>query len=107
MILSFSSNNTFWLWFFFFFVFLREVAQTLKSGKDVKAEYFEESSIYFSDIVGFTKICAQSSPIEVSITHQIFNTLSICSFNTILNEFCLNKYIISSYRINAREIMSD
>lgn len=43
----------------------RSVAEDLKSGKPVKAELFDEVTIYFSDIVGFTKICADSTPIEV------------------------------------------
>ncbi|KAK7099561.1 hypothetical protein V1264_003686 [Littorina saxatilis] len=41
------------------------VAEDLKLGKPVKAELFDEVTIYFSDIVGFTKICAESTPIEV------------------------------------------
>ncbi|XP_025088267.1 atrial natriuretic peptide receptor 1-like isoform X2 [Pomacea canaliculata] len=43
----------------------QSVAEDLKSGKPVKAELFDEVTIYFSDIVGFTKICADSTPIEV------------------------------------------
>ena len=41
------------------------MAEDLKLGKPVKAELFDQVTIYFSDIVGFTKICAQSTPIEV------------------------------------------
>ncbi|XP_076472065.1 atrial natriuretic peptide receptor 2-like [Babylonia areolata] len=41
------------------------VAEDLKMGKPVKAECFDQVTIYFSDIVGFTKICSQSTPIEV------------------------------------------
>nr|KAG5694015.1 hypothetical protein BaRGS_002469 [Batillaria attramentaria] len=43
----------------------QSVAEDLKLGKPVKAEMFDEVTIYFSDIVGFTKICAESTPIEV------------------------------------------
>ncbi|CAC5381930.1 ANPRA [Mytilus coruscus] len=43
----------------------RSVAEDLKAGKQVKAEQFDEATIYFSDIVGFTTICASSTPIEV------------------------------------------
>ncbi|KAJ8299585.1 hypothetical protein KUTeg_023645, partial [Tegillarca granosa] len=43
----------------------QSVAEDLKLGKTVKAEQFDEATIYFSDIVGFTTICADSTPIEV------------------------------------------
>lgn len=44
---------------------LRSVAQALKTGKPVKPEHFNEVTLYFSDIVGFTTISALSDPIEV------------------------------------------
>jgi class 3 adenylate cyclase len=37
----------------------------LKHGKPVPAESFEEVSIFFSDIVGFTKFSAQITPLQV------------------------------------------
>lgn len=43
----------------------RPVARQLKMNQKVDAEYFESVTIFFSDIVGFTKISAQSSPLEV------------------------------------------
>ncbi|XP_073903027.1 retinal guanylyl cyclase 1 [Castor canadensis] len=41
------------------------VAEALKMGTPVEPEYFEEVTLYFSDIVGFTTISAMSEPIEV------------------------------------------
>uniref|UniRef100_A0A7N8WM44 Guanylate cyclase n=1 Tax=Mastacembelus armatus TaxID=205130 RepID=A0A7N8WM44_9TELE len=43
----------------------KSVAQALKTGKPVKPEHFNEVTLYFSDIVGFTTISALSDPIEV------------------------------------------
>ncbi|XP_034971274.2 retinal guanylyl cyclase 2-like [Zootoca vivipara] len=41
------------------------VAETLKTGATVEPEYFDEVTIYFSDIIGFTTISALSEPIEI------------------------------------------
>ncbi|XP_069060000.1 retinal guanylyl cyclase 2-like isoform X2 [Pleurodeles waltl] len=41
------------------------VAEALKTGATVEPEYFDQVTIYFSDIVGFTTISALSEPIEV------------------------------------------
>lgn len=42
------------------------VAEQLKNNEKVEAERYEEVTIYFSDIVGFTTISGLSSPMQVS-----------------------------------------
>lgn len=44
----------------------KSVAERLKSNEVVEAEHYREATIFFSDIVGFTKIAASSSPYQVS-----------------------------------------
>lgn len=48
-----------------FFLPTRSVAEALMVGGVVEPEHFDNVSLYFSDIVGFTTISANSEPIEV------------------------------------------
>ncbi len=41
------------------------VADCLKVGKTVTPQLFKEASVYFSDIVSFTSLASESSPMEV------------------------------------------
>lgn len=43
----------------------RTVARDLVQGKTIKAENFDEVSIFFSDIVGFTSLSSESTPFQV------------------------------------------
>ncbi|KAM4709402.1 guanylate cyclase soluble subunit alpha-1 [Discoglossus pictus] len=46
-------------------IFPSEVAQQLWQGQTVQAKKFHNVSMLFSDIVGFTAICSQCSPMQV------------------------------------------
>ncbi|XP_041366868.1 atrial natriuretic peptide receptor 1-like [Gigantopelta aegis] len=63
------------------------VADVLKSGNHVKAEYYESVTVFFSDIVGFTDLAAESSPLEIV---EFLNSL-YSNFDDIIQRFDVYK----------------
>ena len=62
------------------FLIFRSVANRLKEGQPVLAENFDAVTIFFSDIVGFTALCAESSPLQVV---EMLNDLYSCFDNCV------------------------
>uniref|UniRef100_A0AC35TKS6 Guanylate cyclase n=1 Tax=Rhabditophanes sp. KR3021 TaxID=114890 RepID=A0AC35TKS6_9BILA len=60
-----------------------EVATLLKNGKTFEPRIFKSTSLVFTDICSFTKICAQSSPIQiVTFLNNLFT-----GYDTIVDKY--------------------
>lgn len=54
-------------------IFPGDVAQQLWQGEVVRARKFEDVTMLFSDIVGFTAVCAQCTPMQViSMLNELY-----------------------------------
>lgn len=73
----------------------RSVAEALKVGGTVEPEHFDNVTLYFSDVVGFTTISANSEPIEVvDLLNDLYTVFdAIIGNHDVYKVLCFNLYI--------------
>ncbi|EGT44749.1 hypothetical protein CAEBREN_05486 [Caenorhabditis brenneri] len=70
----------------------KSVANSLKNGQPVEAEFYDSVSIYFSDIVGFTSLSSKSTPLQIV---NMLNNL-YTNFDTIIDKFdCYKTFTVA------------
>ncbi|XP_057310998.1 atrial natriuretic peptide receptor 1-like isoform X2 [Hydractinia symbiolongicarpus] len=71
----------------------KPVAQQLMKGQEVKAESFDEVTIYFSDIVDFASLCSSCSPLQVVTLLNDLYTL----FDNVISHYDVYKIAAAGY----------
>uniref|UniRef100_A0A8C9MHS0 guanylate cyclase n=1 Tax=Serinus canaria TaxID=9135 RepID=A0A8C9MHS0_SERCA len=78
----------------------KSVAKQLRRCQKVEAENYDQVTIFFSDIVGFTSIAASCTPLQVV---EMLNNLYVC-FDTRIESYDVYKvmipYILFDWLIN-------
>ncbi|RWS14281.1 atrial natriuretic peptide receptor 1-like protein [Dinothrombium tinctorium] len=75
------------------------VAEELKHGRHIKPESFDSVTIYFSDVVGFSDLAAESNPDEVvELLNDLYSTIDgvIATYDAFKVETITDAYLVAS-----------
>ena len=76
-----------------------KIVEDLRNNRPLLPDYFKEATIFFSDIEGFTKICAAVNPIEVvNMLNKLYSAMDLVAskFPTYKIETIGDAFVIAS-----------
>ena len=76
------------------------MAEELKAGRKVEPRMYDMATVYFSDIVGFTTLSSQSTPLQiVNLLNDLYGAFddTIAKHNVYKASTCYNFYWIPCF----------
>uniref|UniRef100_A0A0M3IWH2 Guanylate cyclase domain-containing protein n=1 Tax=Ascaris lumbricoides TaxID=6252 RepID=A0A0M3IWH2_ASCLU len=83
----------------FFKKLIRQVAERLKTGQTVEPEAFDMVTVFFSDVVSFTKLASRCTPMQVvTLLNDLYTVFDVIIDAHDVYKVCLNFEMVFTHR---------